>query len=110
MNLDNHEKLKLGSFFIELVRITHSIPESNCIVVDTPVGKIINTGDFRLDPEPLDEQPSDIARLEELGREGVALLLSESTYSNQEGRTLTEHTLQQSFHDVISRMAKVEYL
>jgi len=103
MNLDNHEKLKLGSFFIELVRITHSIPESNCIVVDTPVGKIINTGDFRLDPEPLDEQPSDIARLEELGREGVALLLSESTYSNQEGRTLTEHTLQQSFHDVIGK-------
>jgi ribonuclease J len=103
MNLDNHEKLKLGNFFIELVRITHSIPESNCIVVETPVGKIINTGDYRLDPEPLDEMPSDIARLEELGREGVVLLMSESTYSNQEGRTLTEHTLQQSFHDVISK-------
>jgi ribonuclease J len=103
MNLDNHEKLKLGSFFIELVRITHSIPESNCIVVDTPVGKIINTGDYRLDPEPLDEQPSDIARLEELGREGVALLMSESTNSNKEGRTLTEHTLQKNFHDLIGK-------
>lgn len=103
MNMDAHEKLKLGVFFIELVRITHSIPESNCIVVETPVGKIINTGDFRLDPEPLDEQPSDIARLEELGREGVLLLMSESTYSNTEGRTLTEHTLQQSFHDVIGK-------
>jgi ribonuclease J len=103
MNMDAHEKLKLGNFFIELVRITHSIPESNCIVVDTPVGKIINTGDFRLDPEPLDEQPSDIERLKELGKEGVLLLMSESTYSNTEGRTLTEHTLQQNFHDIISK-------
>ncbi|MCA9347234.1 ribonuclease J [Candidatus Saccharibacteria bacterium] len=102
MNLDNHEKLKLGVFFIELVRITHSIPESNCIVVDTPVGKIINTGDFRLDPEPLDAMPSDIDRLKQLGDEGVLLLMSESTYSNVEGRTLTEHTLQQNFHDVIN--------
>lgn len=103
MNMDAHEKLKLGSFFIELVRITHSIPESNCIVVETPVGKIINTGDFRLDPEPLDERPSDIARLQELGKEGVLLLMSESTYSNQEGRTLTEHTLQGNFHNIISK-------
>ena len=38
MNMDNHERLKLGEFFIELVRITHSVPESSCIVVDTPVG------------------------------------------------------------------------
>jgi ribonuclease J len=103
MNMDAHEKLKLGVFFIELVRITHSIPESNCIVVETPVGKIINTGDFRLDPEPLDEQPSDIARLQELGEEGVLLLMSESTNSYTEGRTPTEHTLQQSFHDVITQ-------
>lgn len=101
MNMDNHEKLKLGNFFIELVRITHSIPEASCIVVDTPIGRIINTGDFRLDPEPLDEMPSDIARLKQLGDEGVLALLSESTYSNTEGRTLTEHTLQQSFYDII---------
>ena len=103
MNMDAHEKLKLGNFFIELIRITHSIPESNCILVETPVGKIINTGDFRLDPEPLDERPSDIDRLKEVGKEGVLLLMSESTYSNTEGRTLTEHTLQQSFHDVIGK-------
>lgn len=101
MNMDNHEKLKLGAFFIELVRITHSIPESSLIVVDTPIGKVINTGDYRLDPEPLDEKPSDIARLEQLGREGVLILMSESTYSQTEGRTLTEHTLQQSFYDLI---------
>lgn len=102
MNMDNHERLKIGAFFVELVRITHSVPESSCIVVDTPAGRVINTGDFRLDPEPLDHMPSDVARLKQLGDEGVLALLSESTYANVPGRQLTEHTLQETFHDVIS--------
>ena len=101
MNMDNHERLKIGPFTIELVRITHSVPEASTIVVDTPVGRIINTGDFRLDPEPLDKMPSDVTRLKQLGDEGVLLLMSESTYTNMPGRQLTESTLQQSFHDVI---------
>lgn len=101
MNMDNHERLKLGAFTIELVRVTHSVPESSLIVVDTPVGRIINTGDFRLDPEPLDRMPTDIKRLEELGREGVLLLMSESTYTSIPGRQPTESTLQQSFYDII---------
>src|SRR5665213_931345 len=54
MNEDTHERLKIGDFFVELVRVTHSIPGSTCVVVDTPVGRIINTGDFRFDPNPLD--------------------------------------------------------
>jgi len=101
MNMDNHERLKLGAFFIELVRITHSVPEASCIVVDTPVGKIINTGDWRLDPEPLDEKPTDQVRLKELGDQGVLLLMSDSCNTPLPGRTPTEHTLQQSFHDII---------
>ncbi len=103
MNMDAHERLKLGIFTVELVRITHSVPESSCIVVDTPVGRLINTGDFRLDPEPLDQMPSDKARLKQLGEEGVLALLSESTYTNVEGRQSTEHTLQDSFHDLIGK-------
>ncbi len=101
MNMDNHERLKLGAFFVELVRITHSVPESSSIVVDTPVGRIINTGDWRLDPEPLDEKPTDAARLKQLGDEGVLLLMSDSCNTPLPGRTPTEHTLQQSFHDII---------
>ena len=102
LNMDNHERLLVGkSFFVELVRITHSIPQSSCVVVDTPVGRIINTGDFRLDPEPLDLLPSDIKRLKQLGDEGVLLLLSESTNSQIDGRTPTEHSLQPSFDNII---------
>ncbi len=105
MNMDAHEKLKLGVFMVELVRITHSVPESACIIVDTPIGRVVNTGDFRLDPEPLDHMPSDVARLRQLGDEGVLIGMSESTYSNVPGRQQTEHKLQQSFHDVISSPA-----
>jgi len=103
MNMENHERLKVGVFTIELIRITHSIPEASSVCIDTPVGRIISTGDFRLDPEPLDNHPSDIERLKQLGDEGVLLLLTESSYSDSEGRTPTEHTLQQSFHDVIEQ-------
>lgn len=103
MNIDNHEKLKIGPFTLELVRITHSVPESTCVVIDTPVGKIINTGDWRLDPEPLDDKPTDVERLKELGDEGVLLLMSDSCNTPLPGRTPTEHTLQESFHDIIGR-------
>ncbi|HEY4161359.1 MAG TPA: ribonuclease J [Candidatus Saccharimonadales bacterium] len=102
MNMDGHERLKVGDFVIELLRVTHSIPEASAVVIDTPVGRVVATGDFRLDPEPLDQHPTDLARLKQLGDEGVMVLLSESSYSNSEGRTPTEHTLQQSFHDVIN--------
>lgn len=101
MNENTHERLKIGEFFVELVRITHSIPGSTCIVVDTPVGRIINTGDFRLDPNPLDHERSDIERLTELGNEGVLALLSESTTTERPGRTPSESTIEQSFKDIM---------
>lgn len=102
LDMDTHEQLQLGALSIELVRVTHSVPESSAIVVNTPAGRLINTGDFRLDPEPLDTHPSDIARLRELGEDGVLLLMSESTNATSPGRTPTEHTLQDSFDRLIA--------
>jgi len=101
MNEDTHERLKIGDFFVELVRVTHSIPGSTCVVVDTPVGRIINTGDFRFDPNPLDHERTDMERLKELGNEGVLALLSESTSIERPGRTPSESTLEQSFVDIM---------
>lgn len=103
MNEDTHERLKVGEFFVELVRVTHSIPGSTCIVLDTPVGRIINTGDFRFDPNPLDHERSDYERLKELGNEGVLALLSESTTVERMGRTPSESTIEQSFIDIIDQ-------
>lgn len=103
MNEDTHERLKIGTFFVELVRVTHSIPGSTIVVVDTPVGRIVNTGDFRLDPNPLDHERTDIDRLKQLGDEGVLALLSESTTTERPGRTPSESTIEQSFVDIMDR-------
>lgn len=103
MNEDTHEKLKIGEFFVELVRVTHSIPGSTVVVLDTPVGRIVNTGDFRLDPNPLDHERTDTERLIELGREGVLALFSESTTTYKPGRTPSESTIEQSFIDIMDR-------
>jgi ribonuclease J len=103
MNENTHERLKVGPFFVEFVRITHSIPGSTCIVLDTPVGRIINTGDFRLDPNPLDHERTDTDRLKQLGDEGVLALLGESTTTERPGRTPSESTIEQSFVDIMDR-------
>lgn len=103
MNENTHERLKIGEFFVELVRVTHSIPGSTVIVLDTPAGRIINTGDFRLDPNPLDHERTDTDRLKELGNEGVLALLSESTTTERMGRTPSESTIEQSFKDIMDQ-------
>ncbi len=101
MNEDTHERLKIGQFFVELVRVTHSIPGSTMVVVDTPVGRVINTGDFRLDPNPLDHERTDSDRLKQLADEGVLLLMSESTTTERPGRTPSESTIEQSYVDIM---------
>lgn len=103
MNEETHERLKIGPFFVELVRITHSIPGSTCIVLDTPVGRVINTGDFRLDPNPLDHERSDVERLKQLGDEGVLLLMSDSTTCERPGRTPSESTIESTYVDLFSK-------
>ena len=101
MNEATHERLKIGEFYIELVRVTHSIPGSTVVIVDTPAGRVVNTGDFRFDPNPLDHEKTDMDRLQELGKEGVLLLMSESTTSDRPGRTPTESIIEESIIDIM---------
>jgi ribonuclease J len=101
MNETTHERLKLGEFYIELIRVTHSIPGSTMIVVDTPLGRLINSGDFRLDPNPLDHERTDMERLKELSKDGILALMSESTTTERPGRTPSESTIEQSFVDIM---------
>ncbi|KKU20230.1 MAG: Beta-lactamase domain protein [Candidatus Saccharibacteria bacterium GW2011_GWA2_46_10] len=102
MNETTHERLKIGVFYVELLRVTHAIPGSTMVIVDTPVGRIINTGDFRLDPNPLDHERTDVTRIEELAKEGVLLLMSESTTTETLGRTLSESEIEKSFIDIMN--------
>jgi ribonuclease J len=105
MNMDNHERLIVGCFTIELIRATHSTPDSSMVIIDTPVGRIVHTGDFRLDPEPLDKRPTDMERLKSLATDDqkVLILMEEATYSQSPGRVPTESTLQNSFAEIFQK-------
>ena len=80
----------LGPFTIEPIRVTHSIADGMGLAIGTPAGVIVHTGDFKLDPSPLDGEPADTARFAELGEQGVAVLCSDSTNVDRPGHTRSE--------------------
>lgn len=84
------DTFSLGVFDITLFRVNHSIPDSTGIIIDTPVGTIVHTGDFKLDHTPVDGKPTDFQRLAQAGEDGVLLLLSDSTYADVSGHTPSE--------------------
>jgi ribonuclease J len=95
--------VQLGAFSIELVRVTHSIPDACAVVVRTPAGTVINTGDWRFDPTPVDGKNTDKDRLKAIGDEGVLLLMSDSTGCEKPGRTPSEAGIGPSFDDLFGR-------
>jgi ribonuclease J len=87
------EPCRVGSFAVEPFAMTHSIPDSVGLAIRTPVGTLVHTGDFKLDQTPLDGRTPDLARLADLGNEGVALLFSDSTNVETPGVTPSERTV-----------------
>jgi ribonuclease J len=87
------EACRVGPFTVEPFAMTHSIPDSVGLAVRTPVGTVVHTGDFKLDQTPLDGRLPDLARLADLGAEGVLLLLSDSTNVEHPGITPSERTV-----------------
>ncbi len=85
--LSEKKPLLVGPFAINAFHVTHSIPDCVGLVIDTPLGKIVHTGDFKLDPTPVDGRPTDFKRLAELTKGGVLALLSDSTNADRPGRT-----------------------
>jgi ribonuclease J len=84
------EPFEIGPFRIEPIRVTHSIVDGIGLAVDTPVGTIVHTGDFKLDGTPLDGEPPDYRRFAELGEQGVLVLCSDSTNVDRPGHTRSE--------------------
>ena len=97
------DKLKLGSFSIEFIRTTHSIPDSVAIAINTPVGMVVHTGDFKIDFTPINEETIDLHRFAELGRKGVLVLLADSTNVERPGYTMSERTVGDTFNDIFSK-------
>ena len=91
---------KIGVFKCEAIRSTHSVADAICICIDTPVGKIFHTGDFKIDYTPIQGEPMDFARLAELGTEGIRLMLCDSTNATRAGYSMSEQTVGNTIENI----------
>lgn len=96
------ETVTLGDISVEFIRNTHSIADSCSLAIHTPVGVIIHTGDFKIDYTPIGGAVMDFARLAELGKQGVLLLLADSTNVERPGYTMSESTVGETFEKLFS--------
>lgn len=95
------DTVSIGPFQVEFLPITHSVPGSNCIVVHTPQGVIVHTGDFKLDPAPVDGRLTDLDRLSELSDgSGIRLLMADSTNADLPGRSLSETQIGETLREL----------
>ena len=98
--LKNGDKVRLGAFTCEFIRVNHSIADSYAIAIDTPVGMIVHSGDFKIDFTPINGKTIDLQRFGELGKNGVLLFMCESTNVEIEGFSHSEKTVGKSFENL----------
>lgn len=92
--------INLGCFKITFIRNNHSIPDAVSIAIDTPIGMVVHTGDFKIDYTPINEDVMDLGKLAELGRKGVLLAMSDSTNVERAGFTESEKTIGHKFMEI----------
>ncbi|MBR1890182.1 MAG: ribonuclease J [Clostridia bacterium] len=95
--------LKIGSFAVEFIKVSHSIAGSLALCISTPAGNIIHTGDFKVDFEPIDGVMTDLQRFGELGRKGVNLLMCESTNVCRPGYSISEKTVGRTLDEIFKK-------
>src|SRR5690349_17650444 len=95
-------RFSLGPFDLEFVSVAHSIPESNALIIRTPHGIVLHTGDWKIDPTPVIGPPTDEARLRALGEEGVLAIVGDSTNAVRDGRSPSEVDVAKTLHELIA--------
>jgi len=100
------QEVKIGCFTIEFIRCTHSIADAFSLIIRTPIGTLVHTGDFKFDFTPVDGEQFDIARLTAAAEEGVLLLMSDSTNVEREGYTPSERTVWRKLDEVFANAKK----
>jgi ribonuclease J len=99
--VDRETTLKLGSFKVNFFGVSHNIPDSVGVVITSPFGKIVLTGDFKLDATHSGDKPAEIPKLKKLGKENVLLLMMDSTDASKPGKQLTEGDIQGNIDEII---------
>ena len=97
------QSVQLGLFEVEFYRAAHSIVDGAGLIIRTPAGTVVHTGDFKLDQTPVDGEPTDLARLAACGEEGILLLMADSTNVEKEGFTLSERVVGEAFQQILPR-------
>ncbi|MGH2913500.1 MAG: ribonuclease J [Solirubrobacteraceae bacterium] len=97
------DQLELGPFGLELIHMTHSIPDSCAVALTTELGTVLLTGDYKFDQTPVDGPPADVSRLAELGSEGVLLLCGDSTNADRPGFSPSEREVGPHLEEVFAR-------
>jgi ribonuclease J len=95
------EPAQIGAFRIEFVRMAHSIPDTVALLLETPAGRVVHTGDYKIDHTPIDGIKTDVGRLAEIGNRGVDLLVADSTNAERPGVTLSERVVGEAFRQLI---------
>jgi ribonuclease J len=101
--IEDGEELELGPFSLELVHMTHSIPDASAVALGTELGTVLVTGDYKFDQTPVDGPPADVSRLAELGREGVLLLCGDSTNVDRDGFSPSESVVGPHLEEAFAR-------
>ncbi len=95
------EQITLGAFNVEFFPVCHSVPDAAGLIINTPVGVVVHSGDFKLDYTPVYGRPTDLSRLSQVGAQGVLLLLSDSTYAELPGYTPSEKVVGETLDHIM---------
>lgn len=100
---DNYKTFKLGSFIIDYFHVNHNIPDSVGYFIQTPVGNIMHTGDFKIDFTPFFDSPADLSRIVKLAHKGVDLLMVDSTNAPEPGHIISERKIMEKLDEIFKR-------
>ncbi|MCK5511111.1 ribonuclease J, partial [Candidatus Parcubacteria bacterium] len=104
--IDENSTAQLGkSFRVEFLRVNHSIPDSFAVIIHTPIGTVIHTGDFKIDYSPVNDKPADLNRIAQLGGQGVLLMMSDSTDSNHPGYQVSESSIGDEMDKIFEKIS-----
>ncbi len=97
-------KIKLGPFKIEFVKMNHNIPDNLGLFIETPVGNIFHTSDFKFDPSPVNDSPTNFQKLKEIGKRKILLLMSDSTDAEERGHSLSEKEISKNLEEIFKNV------